>query len=132
MLAQSPEPETRPVIRILLAASLLFICTNQATAADATLGAERFKLMCATCHATDPAQKKMGPHLKGIVGRKAGAVEGFSYSAALKNAGWTWDAAKLEAYLADPKKTAPGTTMMMGAGNAADRADIIAYLATLK
>ena len=120
---------SRELLAIVLLSSL---AVGQATAADATRGADRFNLMCGTCHAVDPAQKKMGPHLKGVVGRKAGSVAGFAYSAALKAAGWTWDKAKLDAYLADPRKTAPGTTMMMGAANAADRADIIAYLETLK
>ena len=116
----------------VLVVLLSSLAAYRATAADAVRGAERFKVMCATCHAIDPAQKKMGPHLKGIVGRKAAAVEGFAFSPALKASGWTWDKAKLDAYLADPKKALPGTTMMMGASDAADRADIIAYLETLK
>ena len=111
---------------------LLSMSAVSAHAADAVHGADRFKIMCATCHAIDPAQKKMGPNLKGIVGRKAGSAEGATYSAAMKSAGWTWDKAKLEAFLADPRKTLPGTTMMLGVSNASDRADIIAYLETLK
>jgi cytochrome c len=74
----------------------------------------------------------MGPHLKGIVGRKSGAVGGASYSAAMKAANWTWDKAKLDVYLADPRKALPGTTMMIGVANPQDRADIIAFLETLK
>jgi cytochrome c len=70
--------------------------------------------------------------LKGIIGRKAASVEGVNYSAALKASGWTWDADKLDAYLADPKKALPGTTKFVGVSNAQDRADIIAYLETLK
>lgn len=121
-------------MRLVLASACLFLALTAlpASAADAAHGAERFKVMCATCHAIDPAQKKMGPHLKGIVGRKAGAVDGASYSPAMKAAAWTWDKAKLEAFLADPRKTLPGTTMMIGVTNAPDRADIIAYLETLK
>ncbi len=110
----------------------LYLGTSVATAADAVRGEQRFKAMCATCHAIDPAQKRMGPHVKGIFGRKAASLEGASYSAAMKASGWTWDAAKLELYLADPKKALPGTSMMFGVSNAQDRADIIAYLATLK
>ena len=110
----------------------LILSTSIASAADAVRGEQRFKIMCATCHAIDPAQKKMGPHLKGIVGRKAALLEGASYSTAMKASGWTWDAAKLDQYLADPKKALPGTSMMVGVSNAQDRADIIAYLVTLK
>lgn len=120
----------RKTFAVLVA--LLSLTAFRANAADATRGADRFKVLCATCHAIDPAQKKMGPHLKGIVGRKGASLEGFAYSPALKASGWTWDKAKLDAYLADPKKALPGTTMMMGASDAADRADIIAYLETLK
>ena len=99
---------------------------------DAVRGETRFKAVCGTCHAVDPAQKKMAAHLKGIVGRKAASVEGANYSAALKASGWTWDKARLETYLTDPRKALPGTTMMIGVSNATDRADIIAYLETVK
>jgi cytochrome c len=74
----------------------------------------------------------MAVHLKGIVGRKAASVDGATYSPALKTSGWTWDEATLDKYLTDPKKALPGTMMMMGFSNAQDRADIIAYLATVK
>ena len=117
---------------IFTGVALLSLGAVSAQATDAVRGAERFKIMCATCHSIDPAQKKMGPNLKGVVGRKAGSVDGATYSTAMKAAGWTWDKAKLEAFLADPKKSLPGTTMMLGVSNAADRADIVAYLETLK
>jgi len=110
----------------------LFLSTSIATAADAARGEQRFKILCGTCHAVDPAQKKMAAHLKGVVGRKAASVEGANYSPALKASGWTWDETKLDQYLADPKKAMPGTFKMTGFSNAQDRADIIAYLATLK
>ena len=117
---------------IFTALAVLILTSNAAIAADAARGETRFRALCGTCHAVDPSQKKMAAHLKGIVGRKAASVEGANYSAALKASGWTWDKAKLEAYLADPRKALPGTTMMIGVSNAADRADIIAYLETLK
>jgi cytochrome c len=117
---------------IFTALAVLIVAANAANAADAVRGETRFKTSCGTCHAIDPAQKKMAAHLKGIVGRKAASVEGAKYSAAMKASGWTWDKAKLDAYLADPKKALPGTTMMIGVSNATDRADIIAYLETVK
>lgn len=110
----------------------LFFSTASALAADTVRGEQRFKAMCGTCHAIDPAQKKMGPHLKGIVGRKSASVEGASYSPALKAANITWDAANLDAFLADPKKKVPGTSKMVKFANAQDRADIIAYLETVR
>ena len=118
--------------KIFTALFLLTTASAAAHAADATRGEQRFKASCATCHAMDPAQKKMAAHLKGIVGRKAASVEGVNYSPALKASGWTWDKARLETFLADPRKALPGTTMMVGVPNPADRADIIAYLETLK
>jgi cytochrome c len=117
---------------IFTALAVLILMSNAASAADAVRGEARFKAMCGTCHAVDPAQKKMAAHLKGIVGRKAASVEGANYSAAMKASGWTWDKAKLETYLTDPRKALPGTSMMIGVSNATDRADIIAYLETVK
>ena len=118
--------------KIYTALAVLILASATANAADAVRGEQRFKAACGTCHAVDPAQKKMGAHLKGIVGRKAASVDGANYSAALKTSGWTWDKARLEVFLADPRKALPGTTMMVGVANPADRADIIAYLETLK
>lgn len=112
--------------------TILILTTLPATAADANRAEQRFAAMCAACHAIDPGQKKMAPHLKGIVGRKAASVEGANYSPALKGSAWAWDKTTLDAYLRDPKKVLPGTTMMTGVANAEDRADIIAFLETLK
>ena len=117
---------------IFTAIAVLILTSNAAIAADAVRGETRFKPLCGTCHAVDPAQKKMAAHLKGTIGRKAASVEGAKYSVAMKASGWTWDKAKLDAYLADPKKALPGTTMLIGVSNATDRADIIAYLETVK
>jgi cytochrome c len=118
--------------KIFTALAVLIAASSAAHAADAVRGEQRFKAQCSTCHAIDPAQKKMSAHLKGIVGRKAASVDGVNYSAALKASGWTWDKALLETFLADPRKALPGTTMIIGVSNPADRADIIAYLETLK
>jgi len=118
--------------KIFTSLAVLMLTSNAAVAADAARGETRFKAVCGTCHAVDPAQKKMGAHLKGIVGRKAASVEGANYSAAMKASGWTWDKARLDTYLADPRKALPGTSMMIGVSSAADRADIIAYLETVK
>ena len=110
----------------------LVLCTIPAVAADAVRGEQRFKAMCGTCDAVDPAQKKMGPHLKGIVGRKSASVEGANFSPALKAANIVWNEAALDEFLADPRKKVPGTSKLVKFANAQDRADIIAYLATVK
>jgi cytochrome c len=116
---------------IVLSVVLLLSLAQSARAADAERGAQRFRVLCGTCHAVDPGQRKMSSHMRGLIGRKAGSVDGVAFSTALKTSGWVWTKALLDKYLADPKKALPGTTMMVAAGDA-DRADIIAYIATLK
>jgi cytochrome c len=98
-------------------------------------GAEHGKTIfkaCATCHATDQADR-VGPGLGGIIGRKAGTVTGFRYSNAMKKSDIVWDAKILDAYLESPQKVVPGNRMpYAGLKNPTDRADLVAYLATLK
>jgi cytochrome c len=81
------------------------------------------------CHSPEAGA---APGLDGVVGRKAGTAAGYAASAALKGSGLTWTPANLDAFLADPAKRVPGTTMPNPFVNPADRGDIIAYLATLK
>lgn len=70
----------------------------------------------------------MGPNLHGLFGRKAGSVQGFAYSEAMKASGIVWDAKTLDRYLAAPTATVPGTRMVAKVGNPARRAALIAYL----
>lgn len=73
-----------------------------------------------------------GPNLAGVVGRKAGAAPGFGYTAALKGSGVTWTPANLDRWLTGPQKLVPGTAMTTIVPDAAERRELIAYLATLK
>jgi cytochrome c len=67
------------------------------------------------------------------MGRKAATVEGFPmYSPALKGSGITWNAKLLDEFLANPMGKVPGTMMVISLPDAKERADVIAYLATLK
>jgi nitrite reductase (NO-forming) len=96
---------------------------------DATAGRQVYR-KCQACHSMEPGKNILGPSLAGVMGRKAGAVEGFNYSPALKQSGITWDAKTLDAYLKDPAKTVPGNRMPFpGLKTDHDRADVIAYLA---
>ena len=79
-------------------------------AADPGKG-ERIFGKCKSCHMLENGQNSTGPHLFGIVGRNVGAVEGFGYSGKLKEAADVWTAENLDAFLANPKKFAPGTSM---------------------
>jgi nitrite reductase (NO-forming) len=85
---------------------------------------------CQACHAMEPGKNNLGPSLSGIVGRKAGAEPTYNYSPAMKQANIVWDAATLDAYLADPEKVVPGNKMPFpGLKTAQDRTDVIAFLA---
>lgn len=115
-----------------LALAALF-AAPAAHAADAEAGARVFRIQCGACHLVEAGKNRVGPSLAGIVGRKSGTVEGFRYSAANKGADITWTPEVLETYLTNPKAVVPGTTMAyVGLRNATQRADLIAYLETLK
>jgi cytochrome c len=87
-------------------------------------------LRCASCHdISSTPSAKIGPNLKGVYGRKAGSLAGYSYSPAMKAADFTWDEAHLDRWLTQPTSLVPGTAMAFaGVPSAADRAAIIAYL----
>lgn len=122
-------------VRGLVAAvpMMMFVATGAfAQAGDPAAGEKVFN-QCKACHTVQAGQNRVGPSLAGVVGRKAGAVEGFKYSDAMKNANVTWDAATLDKYLADPKGFIPGNKMIFpGLKTEADRANVIAYLAQQK
>jgi cytochrome c len=70
-----------------------------------------------------------GPHLHGVVGRKAGSITDYNYSDAVKKAGFTWDAAHLDKWITNPRADLPGTKMsFVGMKDPKDRTDVIAYL----
>jgi cytochrome c len=101
-------------------------------AADAVHGGVVFK-KCAMCHAVEAGKNSgIGPNLAGVIGRRAGAAP-YNYSSAMKAAGLVWTPANLDAFLAQPKTLVKGNKMIFaGLTNAADRADVIAFLATKK
>ena len=114
----------------LLASSSI---TPAAAAGDPAAGKSVFQSQCSICHAAAPGRNLIGPTLFGVVGRTTGAVAGYNYSPANKGANLTWDAATLDKYLEAPRTIVPGTKMTYGGlKDAAKRADLIAYLATLK
>jgi cytochrome c len=117
----------------LLAGAVLLAAANAHAAGNAATGAVLFN-RCVICHSTTKgAPNRMGPNLFGVVGRKAGTYPGFSYSAALKKAGFVWTPQKLDLWLTDPQKLVPGNAMpFAGISSPAQRADLIAFLAALK
>jgi cytochrome c len=120
---------------ILLAAAALIGAAAAAPAAraegDAAAGETVFKRSCAFCHSLDPAAKKQGPHLDGLIGRPAGSVAGFNYSPALAQSGIVWSADSLDAFLAAPTRRVPGNKMSVGVPSEKNRADLIAYLLSI-
>jgi cytochrome c oxidase assembly protein subunit 11 len=93
---------------------------------DAAAGGRLFAENCSACHTLDHA--KIGPPLAGVLGRRAGSVAGYPYSKALEFAGFTWDEARLDRWLADPQAELPGAQMPSKTPAAQARRDIIAYL----
>ncbi|MGJ3647880.1 c-type cytochrome [Sphingomonas sp. GlSt437] len=86
-----------------------------------------FYQACTGCHSLD--ENDVGPKHRGVVGRRAGIVPGYAYSAALKNSGLVWTPANLDRWLTNPQKLVPGAKMYFSVANPQQRADIIAYLA---
>ena len=109
----------------------LFLSTNFVFAGDAAKGQKLFT-KCKACHNAEAPKHKVGPHLVGIIGRKAGTAEGYKkYSKVLKDSGIVWDEANLDKWLENPKGMYPGTKMLYpGLKKAEDRADVIEYLKT--
>jgi cytochrome c len=97
--------------------------------ADAAKGEQVFK-KCVACHNADPGgANALGPALFGVLGRPIAAHGGFAYSPALKEVGGSWDWDKMSAWLANPKKFAPGNKMTFpGLSNPEDRANLLAFL----
>ena len=101
-----------------------------AQGADAGAGQMVFNNACRTCHTVKEGDNRQGPNLHKIVGRKAGSLPGYGYSSAMKEAGFAWDADKLERFMANADAVVPGNSMKPygGLASAEDRAKIIAYL----
>ena len=117
-------------MRIGLVIALSFLAVTSAHAANADRGKQVFQA-CAACHGDKGGD--LGPSLTGVVGRKAGEREDFRYSGPMTRAGFTWDEAKLKAFIKEPQETVRGTRMPFGGmDSAADVDDLVAYLVTLK
>jgi cytochrome c len=128
----------KPISCALIASAALFVVSASANAAgDPAAGEQVFKKVCTTCHSNEPGVNKTGPSLAGVYGRKAGSSD-FPRYKGLVGADFTWDATLLDEYLQDPKafviahtqnKT---TAMTYSLKDPQQRADVIAYLQTLK
>lgn len=131
--------------RLLVVVSSLFLAAALSTtvhaqnppAGDAARGKAFFEISCAVCHSPvlgpdNLVIMKQGPSLVGVVGRVAGSLPHFNYTKAIRDSGFTWDTAALYRFLENPMEVVPGTTMPIPVADPRNRADVIAFLATLK
>ena len=117
-------------MRMLCWCAAMLLSGTPAFAADAGHGKDLFT-GCLACHTENP--DAMGPSLKGVTGRKAGALGDFRYSNAMKRADMVWDDANLRDYLRDPQAKVKGNHMpFSGFTDARDADDVVAYLRTYK
>jgi len=112
-----------------LAVSYCAVIAFSAQPDAANRGRETFEKRCVGCHSLD--NNKVGPSLRNVFGRRAGADARFTYSDALKKAPFSWSDATLDKWLADPDSLVPENDMAFRMDNAAERAAIIDYLKQL-
>jgi cytochrome c len=118
--------------KAILFAAVLFAATPVSIAlaeGDAAAGEKAFN-KCKACHTAEQGgANRVGPNLHGVVGRKAGTVDGYSYSKPVKEGDVTWTEDNLDKYLTDPKGFIPGNKMAFpGIKSEDERENIIAYL----
>ena len=112
---------------LLLAAACGVAIAAPATPAGDIKAGEAVYSRCLACHAL--AYDRTGPHHCGLFGRRAGSVPGFNYSDAMKRSNIVWNEKTLDAFLANPTKSMPGTAMgYAGVTDKKERSDLIAYL----
>jgi cytochrome c len=122
--------------RIVLFAALITYCAAAFAAdsgGDPVSGRAIFQHICQNCHSAEIGVNKIGPSLWNVVGREPASVPDYTYSEAMKVNKTTWTVSALDAYLADPRGDVHGAKMFFkGLPESKDRADVIAYLTTLK
>jgi cytochrome c len=108
----------------------LLLASSAMAGGDAVRGQQVYEARCGGCHSVDA--DRVGPRHAGVLGRRAGAVPGFAYSPALAASQLVWDACTLDRWLKSPEALVPGQRMGYSLSDSGLRADVIAYLSTLK
>jgi cytochrome c len=123
--APPPAPQLSDDEKLAVLASL----PAPYNAADLENGRRAFA-RCRSCHTITPGGPHLsGPNLYGVFDRKAGGLDKYSYSHALRNAGFDWDAEQLDHWLHNPRQFLPGNKMTFaGLSKPEDRRDVIAFL----
>jgi cytochrome c len=128
---KKPLPSV-PAALTLVACALL---AGSAHAGEPAAGKTLFDKTCANCHSVEVGANKVGPTLFDIINRPIASVQGYDYSKKMLSVRkqWKlWDEQHLDAYLAHPREALHGVKMFFAVPEAKDRADVIAYLKTLK
>jgi len=115
----------------LLACLLLAACSRAPQTPEQLhqQGLQRAFAICAGCHTVSPGGvHRFGPNLHGVIGRRAGSVDGFPYSNAMRDAGLTWNEQTLDAFLRSPTHVVPGTRMVNATADPERRRQVIEYL----
>lgn len=115
--------------RWMCGALALVLCSGLSpvkSAGNADRGRQLYESRCIGCHSLDA--NRVGPAHRGVVGRRAGSLPDYDYSAALRKSALVWTDANLDRWLADPERLIPGQKMGYRVEDAAERADLIAYL----
>ena len=117
------------VITGIITVMLIFSIAN---AADPVNGKKVFK-KCAACHSLQEGKNKIGPSLHNLLDRKAGSVEGYKYSKAMKNSDVVWDEESLDKFLTKPRKFIKRTKMSFwGIKKKSLRDDLISFFKQLQ
>jgi cytochrome c len=122
-----------PLRNVVITGAFCAACVMLSASSSATQetpGQLVFNNACRTCHTIKEGDNRLGPNLHKIVGRKAGSLQNYGYSSAMKGADFVWDEAKLDRFIANPEQTVPGNNMKPfgGLASANDRANVIAFL----
>ena len=122
----------RGPMSLVFAGVMILGIVAQAQAEDAANGERLFKANCSICHSPQPGRNLIGPSLFNVVNRHSGEIANFHYSDANRQSGLVWNITTLDRYLTAPRELVPGTKMTFpGLKDTKQRADLIAYLATL-
>ena len=117
-------------LQFLCVTVILLVPGSALADGDAAHGQQIYESRCIACHSPDA--NRVGPMHRGVYGRKAGSVPGYAYSKALKGADIVWNDATLDQWLTNPQAFLPGQKMNFKVAKPEDRADVIAYLKSLR
>ena len=129
LVAGSARAQALPTAAGTISVAVARVWTSP-TAGNVLRGAALYQTRCTACHAID--SNKVGPAHRGVLGRRVGSLPGYRYSDELARSRLRWTPQTLNLWLEDPEELVAGQRMGFQVDSAQERADLIAYLATLK